>query len=181
MVAHTCHPTGRRLRQEEQRLVKNLKPVRPQNTEVQSSFMCLSLRFSVFFCHPSILPYGSLVSALTAIPECLESGLISGGAPHLSLCPSPLAPMPSCLWCPLALILLHLSGCTQGFPTALPLLTLGIFSLWVHLVHAIFRSDLSATDLSRTYHVPESKPEIPWRAHTRPGWKTVCVRYMWEA
>lgn len=139
MVAHTCHPAGRGLRQEDQGLVKNLKPACPKETEVQSSFMCLSLRFSVF-CHPSISPYGSLVSALTAIPECLESGLISGGASHLRLCPRPLAPMTSfptspsflahplclvmpmlsCLWCPLALILLQLSGCTQGFPTSPP-------------------------------------------------------------
>lgn len=48
MVAHTCHPAGRRLRQEDQGLVKNLKPARPKDTEVQSSFMCLSLRFSGF-------------------------------------------------------------------------------------------------------------------------------------
>lgn len=55
MVARTCHPAGRRLRQEDQGLVKNLKPARPKETEVRSSFVCLSLRFSVFR-HPSIYP-----------------------------------------------------------------------------------------------------------------------------
>lgn len=70
MAAHPCHPASRRLRQKDQGLVKNLKPSCPKETEVQSSFMCLSLRFSVS-CHASILPYGSLVSALTAILESL--------------------------------------------------------------------------------------------------------------
>lgn len=193
MVACTCHPAGRRLRQEDQGLVKNLKPARPKETEVRSSFVCLSLRFSVFR-HPSIYPmvhwsqlslqfqnnwsqvsslvgHPTLVCALVRWPPCHPFQLPSlvpcafrhAGGAHLPwFCSSFL-------------------GVPQAFPPAPSLLTLGIFILWVHLVHAIFRLDLSATDLSRTYHAPESMPEIHRRVHIRPGWKTVCVRYMWKA